>query len=290
MSGPHLSLTAGPRARRALAGALLLPLLLLAGCISEERELEIGQKVAAQINTHVPLVEDVPVNLYVNQLGLLIARHSGRPDIPYRFYIVDTDAVNAFALPGGHEYVNRGLVERTRNVSELAGVLAHEIGHVAARHGVKNLQRQMRTRSMSGVLYRTILGRGPLLDQEALDLGGELWTAAHSRRDEHEADKLAVKYLIASGVDPNGMLTLFDGFAEEEKVDPHGAAEGWFSTHPSTVTRIRLARREIRQELPKTQEKLATQIPSYAEFLRRLRKLPPPPPMLPVRQMPGPLR
>jgi predicted Zn-dependent protease len=267
------------RARTRLAGAMLA-LPLLAGCISEEREIALGNQIASNVNARVPLVRDVPLNLYVNELGRMLASKSARPDIQYRFYIVDTDAVNAFALPGGHIYVNRGLIERTENVSELAGVLAHEIAHVAARHGAKNLQRQMRTSSMSTLLYQTILGRKPLLDQQALRLGNQLWTAAHSRSDEQEADRLAVEYLLDTGVDPNGMITLFGQLLTEERMQPHGTASEWFGSHPNTQERISLTRARIDELRPAhANERLATNNASYAMFLRRLYDLPPPAPV-----------
>jgi beta-barrel assembly-enhancing protease len=251
----------------------LLP--LLAGCISERREQALGDQIAGQVNSNVPLVRDRAINHYVTDLGRLIASRSDRPEITYRFYIVDTDGVNAFALPGGYIYVNRGLVERTENVSELAGVLAHEIGHVAARHGAKSLQRQMRTRSMSHFMYETLLGRGPLLSDEAVDLGGQLWMAAHSRADEEEADRLAVGYLIRSGVDPRGMLTLFDGFRREEAAMPSSPVGGWFSTHPSSAARLQATENEIEVRLKNGPGHLAMQVSSYRDFMRRLRSLPP---------------
>jgi predicted Zn-dependent protease len=257
---------------------LLLAPALLAGCISEEREKELGNQIAAHVNAQIPLVRDVPLNLYVNELGRMLARHSERPELEYHFYIIDTDGVNAFALPGGHIYVNRGLIERTSNVAELAGVLAHEIGHVAARHGAESLQRQLRTSGVSSLLYQTILGREPLLDQEALKLGGQLWSAAHSRHDESEADQLAVRYLIDTGVDPRGMLTLFTSLLEEERQNPHGTAAEWFSTHPNTERRLALTRSRIQELLPKPPQAraLASNNASYPLFLKRLEALPPP--------------
>jgi predicted Zn-dependent protease len=263
------------RAARPLrGGAALLAALALAGCVTEQREVAIGNQIAAQINTQVPLVQDVPLNLYLNDLGGLIARKSQRPDLQYHFYIVDSPALNAFALPGGHIYVNRGLIERTSNVSELAGILAHEIGHVAARHGAENLQRQMRTRSMASTMYQLILGRKPLLDQEALDLGGALWAAQHSRADEAEADQLAVGYLVNTGVDPRGMLSLFSALWEEEQQMPASEQVSWFSTHPGTAARMQATRQQIRA-LPPPPRPLASNNDSYAAFLRRISQLPP---------------
>jgi beta-barrel assembly-enhancing protease len=260
--------------RRAGAGLALVAALALGGCVTEQREVAIGNQIAMQINAQVPLVQDVPLNLYLNDLGGLIARHSGRPDLMYHFYIVDSPSLNAFALPGGHVYVNRGLIERTRNVSELAGILAHEIGHVAARHGAENLQRQMRTRSMAGAMYQLILGREPLLDQEALNLGGALWAAQNSREDEAEADRLAVDYLVQTGVDPRGILSLFTTLWTEEQQAPATGQVSWFSTHPGTAARLEATRRQIRA-LPSPARALARDNDSYAAFLRRLDQLPP---------------
>jgi predicted Zn-dependent protease len=261
-------------ARPLRGGAALLAALVLGGCVTEQREVALGNQIAAQINMQVPLVQDVPLNLYVNDLGGLIARHSQRPKLQYHFYIVDSPALNAFALPGGHVYVNRGLIERTSNVSELAGILAHEIGHVAARHGAENLQRQMRTRSMASTMYQLILNRKPLLDQEALNLGGALWAASHSRADEAEADQLAVGYLVNTGVDPRGMLTLFSALWEEEQQMPSSEQVSWFSTHPGTAARMQATRQQIRA-LPRPPRPLASDNDSYAAFLRRLSELPP---------------
>lgn len=272
----HTSTAGRPRDGRPVrAVAALAAAAVLAGCVSEAREVAIGDQIAGQINAQLPLVQDVPLNLYVNDLGRLIARHGGRPGLRYHFYIVDSPALNAFALPGGHVYVNRGLIERTSEVSELAGILAHEIGHVAARHGAENLQRQMRTRSMARMMYQLVLGREPLLNQEAIELGGALWQARHSRADEAEADQLAVRYLVDSGVDPRGMLSLFSALWEEEQRVPGSAAVSWFSTHPGTNARMAATRAQIRA-LPEPPKPLASNNDSYAAFLRRLSAQPPP--------------
>jgi beta-barrel assembly-enhancing protease len=265
----------GGRPRRSLrAGAAVAAALALGGCVNEQREVAIGNQIASQLNAQMPLVQDVPLNLYINDLGRLLASKGGRPGLAYHFYIVDTPALNAFALPGGHIYVNRGLIERTSNVSELAGILAHEIGHVAARHGAENLQRQMRTRSMARVMYQLVLGREPLLNQEAIELGGAMWQARNSRADEQEADQLAVHYLVESGVDPRGMLSLFSALWEEEQRMPGSAAVSWFSTHPGTDARMAATRAQIRA-LPAPPRPLASNNDSYAAFLRRLAAQPP---------------
>lgn len=278
--------TLGGWARRAALG-LALP-AVLAGCVNEQQEKELGSQIAANLNARLPLVHDAPLNLYVNDLGNLVARHSARPDLTYHFYIVDTDAVNAFALPGGYVYVDRGLIARTSNVSELAGVLAHEVAHVALRHGARNLERQMRTSGMSSLLYRRILGRGPLLDQQALQVGTELWTASHSRADETAADREAVKYLIATGVDPNGMVELFQELMREEHTNPQAQTAEWFSSHPATARRLEVTTQTIHQLLPQGSRvrNLARNNASYPLFLARMQMLPPAPPLIPGMQVP----
>jgi beta-barrel assembly-enhancing protease len=234
--------------RRGCAAAPFLALLLLGGCISEEREQDIGDTMASEINPHLPLLEEPLLNAYLQSVGQTLAEVSERPNLDYRFYLINTDAVNAFALPGGHIYVTRGLVERTRSGAEFAGVLAHEIGHVAARHGVDKLQRQLRTGSLVNVLYDMILGGEPaLLQENALQLANVVWSARHSRRDEEEADLLAMRYLVRTGAEPHAVVTLLESLLVEEqrRGAGMGALEVWFSTHPLTSDRIREAESSI---------------------------------------------
>ena len=127
--------------RRQLAGVALA--VTLTGCgVSTQQEVEMGQQYAAQINQQLPIIQDPELNRYINVLGDSIARLTERQDLPeWRFYIVDSREVNAFAVPGGFIYINRGLIERTTVMSQLAGVLGHEIGHVTQRHSVQQMQK-----------------------------------------------------------------------------------------------------------------------------------------------------
>lgn len=223
-----------------------LALVLVTGCISEEREQEIGEVMAEEVNPHLPLIDDPLLTAYIHAVGTRIGEVSRRPDLDYRFYLVNTDAVNAFALPGGHIYLTRGLIERIENGAEFAGVLAHEIGHVAARHGVQRLERELRTGSLVSVLYNTILGGEPaILRQNSLQMANLVWAARHSRRDEKEADRLAIDYLNRTGVDPRGIVTLLETLLEEEEREGGGMPVDWFSTHPLTSSRIEDAERSI---------------------------------------------
>jgi predicted Zn-dependent protease len=265
------------RARTSRLVLLAVLLLGLAGCVSEREEQEIGDAIAANLNPQLPLVRDPLLNRYITLLGREIAQVGERPNLDYRFYIINSEVVNAFALPGGHIYVTTGLISETETGAELAGVLAHEIGHVTARHGVQKLQRQLRTGSLVSMMYNLILGGEPsLLQQSALRLGNVLWSARHSREDEREADELAVEYLIRSGVNPEGIVTLLQGLIEEE-VHNRGPAAAWFSTHPLTVDRIEHVREEIDEEAPLPPRARDPDFALYPAFLRRVAELPPPP-------------
>lgn len=260
----------------------LLLALTLAGCVSERREQEIGDAMAAEVNAQLPLVHDPVLNAYISNLGEILAAKSTRPRLDFHFYLINSSAVNAFALPGGYVYLTRGLVEQTDEGSELAAVLAHEIGHVAARHGVEKLQRYMRTGSLVNFMYTVILGGEPrILRENALQLTGELWSASHSREDEEKADQLAIHYLIAAGIDPEGMVSLLETLIRVEKADSMrgAAAPAWFATHPLTTTRLAEARRAIATEAKKTSARAAPhpmRIESYPAFLQRVALLPPP--------------
>ena len=268
---------------RARAGGLvpiLFITLALGGCISESREQQLGDEMATMVNDQIALVRNPLLNAYVSSLGRAIAAVSGRPDLAYHFYIINSAAVNAFALPGGHIYVTRGLIQRTETGGELAGVLAHEIGHVVERHGVARLERHLRTGSLVNVLYSIILGGEPeLLRQNALQLAGFLWSARHSREDEQEADRLAVRYLRESGIDPEEMVSLLESLLEEEQADSSSLASEWFSTHPLTQSRIDQTEAEIAgadaESLRDPSERLS--FSSYPAFLRLVAALPPPP-------------
>lgn len=264
---------ASPRSFRGAALLACLAAGLAAGCVSETREQEIGDQIAGELNPQLPLVRDPVLNQYVSLLGSRLALESERSGVQYRFYIVNTPEENAFALPGGHIYVTRGLIQRTENASELSAVLAHEIAHVAARHGAQKLERHLRTGTVVSLMYHVLFGREPqLLDREALTLGRKIWSAGHSRRDEREADAMAVRYMAGAGIDPNGMLTLLEGLHAEDASSEQRLA--WFSTHPHTEDRARWVAQEI-GGLPEAEPSAMLQdLTSYPAFLARVDAVP----------------
>jgi predicted Zn-dependent protease len=159
--------------------------------------------------------------------------------------------VNAFAVPGGYVYVNRGLIEAADNLSEFAGVLAHEIGHVEARHSVEQLERAQNA-NLGLTLAYVLLGRAPTgVEEAAINVGGGLYFANHSRSAEDEADALGVRLMARSGIDPNGMVSFFQELLDQQQRRP-SQLEQWFSTHPTTQDRINHVRSLI-QQLPASQ-------------------------------------
>jgi beta-barrel assembly-enhancing protease len=242
--------------------------------ISPQQEMEMGRQYAAEINRQLPLVNDATVLRYVNNLGRSLAQQGGR-NIPYQFYVVNSAQVNAFAVPGGHVYINRGLIERTRNMSELAGVLAHEIAHVEHRHGIDQMER-MQTANLALTVGYVLMGRGPSPVEEAvIGVGGQAYFARHSREAENEADATAVALLVRAGIDPGGLPTFFNVLLEEQRRQP-SRVEQWFSTHPLTTDRVQNTQRMI-QQVPAAQRRgLRQNTTEHTTALNRLRQLPAP--------------
>ena len=263
--------------RLAVVGLVAGGTVALASCgISPRQEVELGGQYAAEINRQLPLVQDAQVNHFVNELGRELARHADRPQIGYTFYVVNIDAVNAFAVPGGYVYVNRGLVERAATLAELAGVLAHEIAHVDLRHGAEQLERQQRTGIGLTALY-VLLGRTPgTLERAAVDVGATAVFARYSREAEREADAMAIRYLVAARIDPMGLVTFFGTLLEEQRRQP-SMVEQWFSTHPLAEERVAETRRLVMQ-LPREQLRgVVVNTAAFDAAKARLRRYPAPP-------------
>lgn len=249
---------------------------IAAGCasISTQQEVQLGQEYADQLARELPLVRDRQSVQYINDLGRSIARRADQRGIPYTFYIVNAPEVNAFAVPGGHIYLNRGLIERSENMSELAGVLAHEIGHVVHRHGIDQMERAQTANTALGVLYGVLLGRNPSgVEQVGIQVGGSAIFAGYSRDAEREADATAIQYLVASRIDPRGMVSLFEKLLAERQRNP-AAVERWFSTHPTENERIQNTRAAIADMPPGSLQGLNTNSQAFVNFKSRVRSLP----------------
>ena len=212
--------------------------------LSDADEIALGREFSREIEREVKLYTDPEVVRYVDELGQTLARHSTRSNIPYYIKVVDTDEVNAFALPGGYLYVNRGLISIAATESELAGVVAHEIGHVAGRHGAKALTRQLGFEIILGMISgRNASGVRRAASQLA-GVGGILSMLHYSRQAEREADALAVVNLREAGYDPRGVATFFEKLLEINDREP-GALASLFATHPPSRERVENTRKQI---------------------------------------------
>ncbi len=252
--------------------------LVACGDATEDEEVALGRQAAAEIEAQLPLLEDPVVPAYVDSLGRAIAGRTARADLGWRFAVVNTAVVNAFALPGGFIYVNRGLLERADTMSELAGVLAHEVEHVVRRHSVEQMQKAQRTQtgvSLVCSLTNACEGAGARI---GIQVAGSLLFARFGRDAEREADAGAFANVRRAGVDPRGTRSFFEKLAAEEREAGAGGAVGaWFADHPGTADRIAEIERML-AEVP------ADELASYQDdddgFRRvreRLASLPPAP-------------
>lgn len=202
---------------------------------SKEKEIQIGRQLALEVEQQSKMVEDPIITEYVNRVGQNIVLHSDAK-IPFTIKVIDSDEVNAFALPGGFFFVNRGLILAADNEAELAGVMAHEIAHVAARHAMENQGKG--TLLQYGILGGLILtgGIAGSILQNTQGLAQMLAFFKFSRGAEVEADNLGVQYLYAAGYDPTAMSTMFEKLASQNKKKP-GTLSKLFMSHPPTLER-----------------------------------------------------
>ncbi len=212
--------------------------------LSDADEIALGREFSREIEKEIKLYTDPEAVRYVDELCQTLARHSTRSNIQYYIKVVDTDEVNAFALPGGYLYVNRGLISIAGTESELAGVIAHEIAHVAARHGAKALTRQLGLEIILGM----ISGRNPSgvqrVASQLAGVGGILSMLHYSRQAEREADAMAVVNLREAGYDPGGVTLFFEKLLEINDREP-GALATLFATHPPSRERVENTRKQI---------------------------------------------
>ncbi len=218
--------------------------------LSPEAERKIGLETKKKILEEYQVLESSQVTTYVNKVGQRLAKVCDRPTVDYDFTVLDSDLINAFAVPGGFVFVTRGLLEAVNEESELAMVLGHEIGHVAALHGVQMIQKEMGQNAL------TVLGTigaaltvGPeamLMVANTADLFSSLYMLGYSRERELEADNLGLQYMLRAGYDPQGALRFLKKLEAMDEKD----AKGWdlyFRTHPSTKQRIEIIESMIGQ-------------------------------------------
>jgi predicted Zn-dependent protease len=239
---------------------------------SLEKEIALGKQLAQEVERSSKLVDDPVVTEYVNRVGQNLVRNSDAR-VPFTIKVIDSDEVNAFALPGGFFYVNSGLILRAQEESELAGVMAHEISHVTARHGTKNATKgqilQLATIPLVLLGPAGLAGYGLY---EGLNIALPLTFLKFSRDAEREADFLGLQYMYKAGYDPNAYITFFERIQADEKRRP-GTIPRVFSTHPPTPERIENAQKEIVRILPNRPQYIVTtsEFDTVKERLRNIR-------------------
>ena len=218
---------------------------------SLQREMAMGRQLADQVDAQARIVTDPMVNNYINKLGQTIVRNSDAK-VPFTIKVIDNEEVNAFALPGGYFYVNSGLIMAADNGAELAGVMAHEIAHVAARHGTRTVTRNQLLNLASIPL---IFVGGPLVFamEQAAGVAVPMSFLKFSREAELEADLLGVEYEYSAGYDPAAFVQFFEKLGTEKK-HKFGLLAKAFSTHPMTGERIKRAQEDIQEYLPPRSE------------------------------------
>ena len=232
---------------------------LLAGCATEynlatkeeewiyystDREVKLGQSIAKEVEKKYKFVDDPLIVKRVEDLGKKIVAVSDRKDINYYFYVLDEGDVNAASLPGGYVYINKGIIDKIANDDELACVLAHEVGHIVARHSVKKLQAMM-----GYSLLRILLAQAPGSGEvgASADIAFSQILLGYSREDELLADQLAARYAKLAGFNPYGMVTFLQKLRSTDKYNLRPFS--YFKTHPYVPDRIRIVKQELGENI-----------------------------------------
>lgn len=209
--------------------------------IGEQSEISLGNRISSTIIKENKMIENTELNLLVENIGKKIVAVSDRKNLKYHFYVVDDSSLNAFAVPGGHIFVNKGLIENT-NKDELSFVIAHEIGHIAARHSIKKMQAAMGVNILLSIALKDVSSG---LVNSAVDIVYNVVSSGFSRSDEFLADSLAVKYTKKAGVNPYAGVSLM----EKMKKQATGHPFVYLSSHPDADQRIKNIENKITERM-----------------------------------------
>src|SRR5436189_4212693 len=223
--------------------------------ISLEKEIAMGRQLSAEIERQVKLIDDPTITEYVNRVGQNLVRNSDAK-VPFTIKVVESDEITAFALPGGFFYVNSGLILAADDESELAAVMAHEIAHVAARHGTRQASKAELI-NLASIPLIFMGGVGGFALRQAAGFLIPMQFLQFSRKDEAEADYLGLQYLYATGYDPGAAVSFFEKLQAKESAKP-GTISKMFSTHPPTGDRIEKSKQNIEAVLPDKDQYVVT--------------------------------
>ncbi len=242
--------------------------------ITDEQEIELGNRLAASAERSLEIVSGGGLDTYLDAIVQHLAQASQRPNLPYSVKLVNSLQVNAFSIAGGHLYVHRGLVEALEMEDELAATLGHEIGHIVGRHTINQLARELEARRLLGIVLANLSRKNGLVERVFDRMGGfamVLTLLHYSRVNENEADLLGFYEMLRAGWDPHGMLSLF------QMLEREGArASHYLSSHPPTAERATAIQRELEQvRMPRG---LRTDSAAFQRFKASVRALPAPAP------------
>ena len=236
----------GPVGSGALLRAIIAAPLAALSLISVDNEIAMGREAQQQVRKTVPVLTDAHLSAYVSRVGRQLAGRARGPHYPYSFSIANYRELNAFALPGGPIWINRGILHVAANESQLAGVLAHEIAHVAQRHAADQITKQLVANGFLGLLG-AVLGNDPGAARTA-QAGARILAGSYmlkfSRDDEREADRVGVQIMQRAGWNPRGMIDFMERLRRDQGRDP-GSVEVFLSSHPAPAERAALLRRAL---------------------------------------------
>lgn len=206
--------------------------------LSEKKEIRLGRDVAANLVGAAPLVNDPALQEYVNRIGVWLALHTDRPDLPWRFGVLDTDGVNAFATPGGYIFITRGLLLHMRDEAELAGVLAHEISHVTARHALETMRKGALAGLASDALSEYAKQEGKEAFSKLVNAGTEIYSRGLDKEDEFAADRMGAVIAARAGYDPFALASVLQTLMS---INPKSDSVAlMFKTHPDPERRLKV--------------------------------------------------
>ena len=237
---------------------------------SLEKEMALGRQLAQEVQRQAKLNTDPIITEYVNRVGQNLVRNSDAK-VPFTFQVIEAEDLNAFALPGGHIFVNTGLLVMAEEEDEFAGAVAHEIAHVAARHMTRQATKSEIANIASIPLSVVLGGWAGVAARQGAGMVIPMTFLSFSRRDESEADYLGLQYMYAAGYDPIGAINIFERLQALSRRQP-GRVSKLFSTHPMDEQRIRNAQKEIQEILP-ARETYVVNTSEYRDVRWRLLKM-----------------